>query len=383
MYLKDTENKINGLGLEDSGARLLPEGTVFLSRTASVGFSGIMDKEMATSQDFANWVCGDQVVSEYLVYIFRSMDQEFSRLMQGSTHQTIYMPDIESLQMPLPPVEEQQKIASYLNDNVKKIYDLIQKKESLMDILEEKQQAVITQTVTEGVDSDLGMEDSEIEWLDEVPIPCDVTKLKYIVQSDTPVYGILKPGPEVEDGIPYIGAGDIVQGRLSIDELPRTSPEIAEEYQRTKMNSGELVYAIRGSYGDVEVLPEELSGVNLSRDAARISPKDNIDSEWLCWALKSEIAQQQVELSATGSAVNGVNIGDLKQLILPVPPIKEQKEIAAYLNDFESKISQLRDAIEEEITLLQEKRQALIWKTVTGKIDLAEWQQHDSIDISL
>lgn len=151
-YLYETENQISQLGMENSGAHLLPKGTVFLSRTASVGFSGIMGKPMATSQDFANWVCGDEIIPEYLLYVFRSMDQEFERLMQGSTHKTIYMPDIESFKTPLPPLDEQREIVEHIESETERHWELIDRVEESIDLLEEKRQALITAAVTGQID---------------------------------------------------------------------------------------------------------------------------------------------------------------------------------------------------------------------------------------
>ena len=148
IYLQETEHNISELGLENSGAKLLPKGTVFLSRTASVGFSGIMGQEMATSQDFVNWVCDDGILAEYLLYVFRSMDQEFDRLTQGSTHQTIYMPEIKSFKTPLPPVEEQRKIVDYIQTETERIWELIDKVEEAIDLLEEKRQSLLTAVIT-------------------------------------------------------------------------------------------------------------------------------------------------------------------------------------------------------------------------------------------
>ena len=151
-YISETEYKISELGLENSGARLLPEGTVFLSRTASVGFSGIMNQDMATSQDFANWICGEEIIPEYLLYVFRSMDQEFDRLTQGSTHQTIYMPDIRSFKTPLPPIEEQREIVNHIQTETEQIWQLIDKVEQTIELLEEKRQSLITAAVTGQID---------------------------------------------------------------------------------------------------------------------------------------------------------------------------------------------------------------------------------------
>lgn len=109
-YVSETAEMISEIGMENSAARLLPTGTVILSRTASVGFPAILSVPMATTQDFVGWICGDRVRPKFLYYVLRSMKSVFRRLMMGSTHQTIYMPDIRSFRLPLPPVNEQDTI---------------------------------------------------------------------------------------------------------------------------------------------------------------------------------------------------------------------------------------------------------------------------------
>ena len=113
-YVTATSEKISEIGLAHSAARLLPKGTVILSRTASVGFSTILGVAMATTQDFVNWVCGPSLQPEYLLYVFRAMGPEFRRVTMGSTHQTIYMPDVGCFSTPVPPVPEQEKIVVFI-----------------------------------------------------------------------------------------------------------------------------------------------------------------------------------------------------------------------------------------------------------------------------
>ena len=98
----ETAEKVSELGLANSSARRLPAGTVILSRTASVGFPAILGVEMATSQDFGAWICGARLHNVYLYYVLLAMRPELDRLMIGSTHKTIYMPDIEAFRCPLP-----------------------------------------------------------------------------------------------------------------------------------------------------------------------------------------------------------------------------------------------------------------------------------------
>lgn len=99
------------LGIQNSSARVLPVDTVVFSRTATVGKATRLAVPMATSQDFANWVCGPKICPRYLVQVFRHMRREWDRLQEGSTHQTIYMPVFKKLQILLPPKDEQIKIA--------------------------------------------------------------------------------------------------------------------------------------------------------------------------------------------------------------------------------------------------------------------------------
>jgi type I restriction enzyme S subunit len=101
-YLRTTANNISELGLANSAADLLPAGTVVLSRTASVGFSGITPTEMATSQDFWNWICGPRLAPKYLMFVFRAMRNHLLSLMIGSTHKTIYQPVAAAIRIPLP-----------------------------------------------------------------------------------------------------------------------------------------------------------------------------------------------------------------------------------------------------------------------------------------
>ncbi len=140
------------MGIGNSAARLLPAGTVIVSRTASVGFSGIMARPMATTQDFANWVCGSQVRPEYLLYVFRAMQPEFRRLIMGSTHQTIYMPDVGRFVTPVPPTPEQDRIVAHIRTEAAKLDAIIDKSREQLARLQEYRTALISAAVTGQID---------------------------------------------------------------------------------------------------------------------------------------------------------------------------------------------------------------------------------------
>jgi type I restriction enzyme S subunit len=186
------------------------------------------------------------------------------------------------------------------------------------------------------------------------------------------MYGIVLPGPNVDDGIPIVKGGDVSPGRLRLDYLNRTTREIEAEYVRSRLQGGDLVYAIRGSIGEVAMVPAELAGANLTQDAARVAYTAATHGPWLLYALKSRAVFAQLDAGALGATIRGINIRDLKRASLAVPSLVEQRAIAAFLDRetarFDGLISKVREAIER----LKELRTALISAAVTGKIDVRE-----------
>lgn len=148
-YIEETRESISPIGLENSAAEIHPAGTVVLCRTASAGYSGIMRYDMATSQDFATWTCGPLLSPRFLLLCLRAMrDDLLGRLATGSTHKTIYMPDIQSIRIPLPPREEQDRIVAAVwrqIDKDGKVEDLLTRQ---IELLAEHRQALITACVT-------------------------------------------------------------------------------------------------------------------------------------------------------------------------------------------------------------------------------------------
>jgi type I restriction enzyme S subunit len=151
--ITETRECISDRGVEESSAVLHPAGTVVLSRTASAGFSAIMGESMATSQDFATWTCGPELLPQYLLYCLRAMRKDLlERLAMGSTHQTIYMPEIKSITIPLPPIDEQYKIVSTLQSVFRLVDSTRAELETQTELLRERRQALVTAAVTGRLD---------------------------------------------------------------------------------------------------------------------------------------------------------------------------------------------------------------------------------------
>jgi type I restriction enzyme S subunit len=149
----ETREKISEVGLANSAAELHPAGTVVLCRTASAGYSAIMGSDMATSQDFATWTCSERLLPRYLLMCLRAMREDLlGRLAFGSTHKTIYMPDIEALKIPLPSVVEQRRVLADIDSRIAPVDALVDAIRRQVVVLRERREALVTAAVTGQID---------------------------------------------------------------------------------------------------------------------------------------------------------------------------------------------------------------------------------------
>ncbi|MDT8880305.1 restriction endonuclease subunit S [Halomonas saccharevitans] len=371
----ETKEKVSELGLANSSARLLPAGTVILSRTASVGYSAILGKPMATTQDFANWICGERLCPEYLLSVFRAMKSEFSRMMMGSTHKTIYMPDIAELYCAIPPMHEQSKIISFLDYEAARIDSLVEEQQRLIELLKEKRQAVISHAVTKGLDPDVPMKNSGLEWLGKVPAHWNHGKIRYFAKLEsghTPSRN--KPEYWENCTIPWFTLADVWKIRSGSTRFVYETKEkvsalgLANSSARL-LPAGTVILSRTASVGYSAILGKPMA---TTQDFANWVCREELQPEYLLAvfrSMKSEFSRMMM-----GSTHKTIYMPDIAELYCAVPPITEQAEIVAFLDKETARIDALVEEGESAIKLLQERRSALISAAVTGKIDVRGWQ---------
>ena len=137
--------------------------------------------------------------------------------------------------------------------------------------------------------------------------------LRDLVLPERPItYGILKPGPELEEGVSYVRVADFPNDRLNLSTIRKTLPKIDEEFKRSRLKGGDLLLSIRGTVGRLVVIPEELDGANITQDSARLSIQPLVNRDYVLWFLRSELAQTCMKGAVKGVAVRGINIGDVR-----------------------------------------------------------------------
>ena len=315
-----------------------------------------------------------KVVPEFAAYQLSANALAVSGyLATGSTRSRMNLSTTATRKIALPPVAEQHDIVRFLNRKKVKFDAMVTMKERLVELLQEKRSALISRAIAKGLDSDVPMKDSGVQWLGKIPAYWQALRLLRLTPSDRGImYGIVLPGPNVQVGVPIVKGGDVSSERLCVHRLNRTSFEIEARHVRSRLRGGDLVYAIRGSIGDVAIVPDELEGANLTQDAARVAYTEETHGRWLLYALKSLAVFSQLESGALGATIRGVNIRDLKRVIVPIPPNPEQRALADYLDRETERIDALLTKVREAIDRLKELRTAVIAAAVTGKIDVRE-----------
>lgn len=345
----ETSEKISKIGLANSAAVLHPAGTVAMSRTASVGFTCILGIDIATSQDYVTWTCGPNLIPRFLLYALRGLRNEILGMKMGSTHQTIYMPDIERIAIPAPPVQIQESIADFLDVETVRIDTLIAKKRQLLQAVSDR-----IDVVREHIFA---------------PLSCQYVPLMHLTDPYRPiVYGIVQAGPEFPGGIPYIKTGDLPV--LNVESLSRVSPEVHRRYLRAVVRPGDIVISMRASIGAVAMIPPFLLEANLTQGTARIAPSRDTDGRWLFQAIQTRAVQEQCRIRAVGTTFRTLNIWDLRRIVVPIVPKVKRADL---LQKFDSECSKHRKVsamLSRQLVLLHEYRQALITAAVTGEMDI-------------
>ena len=283
---------------------------------------------------------------------------------------------IADFRVPVDNASRQRTIATFLDRETERIDALIDRKRRLIDLLEEKRTATITHAVTKGLDPTVPLKPPGIPWIGDIPGHWEEVRLMHLTPPDRKImYGIVLPGPNVEQGVPIIKSGNVKPGRLDPDLLDRTTFEIEKRNVKSRVYPGDIIYSIRGSVGDAEIVPDDLEMANLTQDAARVVSSGAV-TQWLVYVLRCEALFSQLESKMTGSAVKGINIRDLKRLRIPLPSVEEQESIAGYLTTQIGAIERLERTITAQLALLAEYREALITAAVTGEIDVDTFDNH-------
>ncbi len=333
----------------------------------SAVFSGISPFEGMISPAYKLMTCRSNMVPQYADYWFRyiSDGRKFNHYAKNIRY-TLNYEDFSTLPVVLPSYAEQLLIADYLDSKCAKIDAIIEKQQAVIEKLKAYKLSVITEAVTKGLNLDVEMKDSGIEFIGKIPAHWTVSKFKYLSQAigdgihTTPNYD--------ENGSAYFINGNNIGEKFLVfkDGTNTVSDEELSNYKLPLLTENTVFITLNGAtYGKTSFYQGEK--VLLGKSAGYITFNQSENKEYLRYYLQSNVAKLIMDLSLLGSTIANVSLRTLNNFIIPYPSQSEQLDIVNYLN---SKCKLLDENIVKKqkiIERLQEYKKSLIYEVVTGK----------------
>ena len=268
-----------------------------------------------------------------------------------------------------PPLPEQTQIANYLDHKTAQIDDLITKKQQLIKLLEEEKTAVINEAVTKGINPNVKLKDSGIEWLGKIPAHWEVKRLKYKTHINS---NKLSENTDENFQMKYIDIGSVTYGELkeeAEDLLFKNAPSRA----RRIINDGDtLISTVRTYLKAILFIRSAESNLIASTGFAVITPQENFHPNYLFYILSSEAILQKITANSVGVSYPAINPTVIGMFNIWFPEKEEQIELVNHIEKETTRIDKTIATTKKMIELLKEYRTALISEAVTGKIKVFE-----------
>ena len=292
----------------------------------------------------------------------------------SASMQNLSQDDFKSFLIPLPPLAEQRGIAGFLGREVGKIDALIAEQRQLIALLAEKRQATISAAVTRGLSPDAPLKPSGVDGLGDIPEGWEVVRLK----ADL---AFLTSGSRgwadyySDEGAVFLRIGNLTREETGLDlsDIRRVVVPAGVEGERTRVQSGDVLFSITAFLGSVAVVPNDFEEAYVSQHVALARLKQNLLlPEWVAFSTLSIVGKTYLASMGYGGTKVQLSLDDIANLIVPTPSIPEQEAILSKLKGALSQLDALTTTATEAIALLLERRAALISAAVTGKIDVQD-----------
>lgn len=347
---------------------------VINSRSDRRGSCGISEYEGSCSLINTVLAPKNNMVNQYYNYLFKTelFADEFYKWGHGIVDDlwSTKWSSMKNIMVPFPPLTEQRVIADYLDIKCTQIDTIIAKEQSVIEKLQEYKSAIITNAVVKGLDLTVEMADSGIEWIDSIPNHWKINRLIFSAYIRARLgWKGLKADEYTSEGHPFLSAVNIQNDKLVWEDLNFINDNRYDESPEIKLKLGDLLLvkdgAGIGKCAIVDQLPYGTATTNSSLGV--ITPYSELNSMYLYYFFESAIFQNYISRIKNGMGVPHLTQGNLKNIMVVIPPYCEQEAIVAYLDD---KCSNLDSIILKKQTLIDkliEYKKSLIYEVVTGK----------------
>jgi len=331
--------------VDSMNLKVYPVGTVLTACSCAMGMTAIVEKPLITNQTFIGITPKDNLNSVYLYYFFKASTQYLNSISTGAIQSYLSRSEFSKLRIPKISLNEQIQIANYLDHKTSQIDHLIAKKEQFIKLLEEERVAVINQAVTKGLDPNVPMKDSGVEWLGEIPEHWEVKRLKYCLK--------IQSGKGItNDELNPFGKFAVYGGNGIMGYTDKYSSEGIDL----------IIGRVGALCGNVHLIIGEKW---ISDNALYANTEENeyFIEYFLRFLDLNRLANKNAQPLITGTMV--------KEQFICLPTIEEQLKIVNYIKNQHNRIDTLLNKTKQEIDLIKEYKTALISEVVTGKVDVS------------
>ncbi|WP_176502647.1 restriction endonuclease subunit S [Cobetia sp. 5-11-6-3] len=359
--------------------RPIPPHSTLVCCIGSIGKIGFNKNLSCTNQQITSLI--PKQSPKFLFYLLKACKHELELYATGNVLRILNAERLGNISTIIPTLPESRKIATFLDHETASIDALIEEQQRLIALLKEKRQAVISHTVTKGLDPNVPMKDSGVEWLGYVPAHWEVCKLSHVTDSrcDGPFGSALKSSHYTDEGVRVIRLQNIKFGTFNNSD----AAYIDEDYYKNSIDKSDVIEndILIAGLGDEKnlvgracVAPVDIYPAMVKADCFRFRLKLEKTNPYFMALQLSSGAKADAGILATGSTRSRIPLSTMSSRKIAVPDLSEQRKIFSYIDDKNKKFDALINDSLWNIELLLERRSALISAAVTGKIDVRDWQ---------
>lgn len=333
-YLNDTPRKITSSGFKSCSAKMLPPKSVLFSSRAPIGLVAINTIPVCTNQGFKSMVPRKDLIDAPFLYWWLKINRNtLEQKGRGATFKEVSKKIVEEIEIPLPPLPEQKRIAAILDaaDAMR-----VKRRESLFQL------DLLLQSTFLDMFGDPGTNPKG--WK-------KVCLSSLVLSNDKINYGVVQPGNDYPEGKPLIRVGDFADGTLNIQKIKLIDPIIEKKYSRSRLNGNELLVSCVGSIGTVCKVQKFAKGYNIARAVARIPLKESIERNFILFCLRSDEVQRYFAKETRTVSQPTLNISLIKTAPIIQPPESLQHRFATIVEAVEKQKDRLRAHLAELDTL--------------------------------
>lgn len=374
--ITEPDEYISEEGFKSSSAKWIPPFSLVIALAGQGKTKGMVAQvqfETTCNQSLGVIVPNKNINNKYLLYWLGKNYQNIRHLGGGDQRDGINLEMIGGIQIPIPSIQEQTAIANYLDRKTAEIDELIADKKRLLELYEEEKAAIINQAVTKGINPNVPMKDSGIEWLGEIPEHWEVKPLKYLGRF---INGYsFKSTDFGKSGVRVLKISNIQNMRIDWSDESFIDESFYEEQKNYRVLSNDLVFALTRpiiSSGIKVALIETNERILLNQRNSIFRPL-NLNIKWVYYLLLSSNFIQEFDsrIDKTGQQPN-ISSNDIGEISIPIPNHQEQNEIISFIEEYSIKVDSKINKTQKLIDLLTEYRTALISEVVTGKVKVTD-----------